>query len=178
MDLKSKIASSIELENDNSGKIGVTQEIIDTKAAEIESNLLSVIRSEIEKPEYSGMTPEEILNVLETPIEIVTESTEIVPAPKERVINKASDLFTLYIKYKGDSVANFQGAFDDEIAADPDGVGYEGKTVEEQIELMKTPIEKIKTEKNILGTKTSQLFMGQAYAPNTITLAEVTEALK
>lgn len=178
MDTKENIVATIEKEHENSGIIGTPQEEIQAKADDTHNQLLAILHEELQKPEYKDLSPEEIATLLDSPVEEIKGETIILPAPKDRISAAAKDEWDLYIRFNGNFLASFNAKIDAEIKEDPDGVGYAGLTREDAITLMENPVEKTIKKTFILGSRISQLFMGIAYAPNTVTADDVKEALQ
>lgn len=150
---------------------------LDQIADGIVAQVLGIIKTEIQKPAYQGKTDQECADIINSIPTITTTTDVVLPAAKDRVIALANDQWTLYTKYAGNLGNAIQGEIANEIANDPDGRGYAGKTNDEQLALMSQPFTKqVTTTTNGPHPILMDLLQGISYAPNLITADDIAAA--
>lgn len=175
MDTKTNILKVLKEEHENpTTSLEFPQP--EQEAEKIYQSLLKKLHEEISKPEYQEKIDEEIIALLHSDV-IQTQARVLTHPPRTfDILEQAKNNIDTYLVHGGDLIEAVKVAVAKEIETDPQKRGYKDKTEAEQRILLSTPFVETITEKVILGTHISQLFMGIPYAPNAITIEDVRNA--
>lgn len=163
----------------------------DVKIAEDAYNAtVTAIKKEISgNPKYSGKTPEEIVDLINSPTYRTVVTQDIVSARMAQVIAKVISEAQITEGFFVDTDGKINidnpeiqekvtAALEYERLVDPAKQGYAGKTKKQAYEMMRNAQILKQTETIGEPPPINQILSGVPYAPNAVTLEEVEEALK